>query len=302
MTLFKKIFYFLIIFVILNIVTIYNYDNLSNENQKKPFSFIIEKSDDILKLSGVFSNQYELNIISNTLKIDKNENLIYNEGIFIDYLLVEKLKKFVEAFDENAINGAKISYSSNGVEVEGDVKSEDSLKILNDINIKNKLSATLKIKPLVKDETTHLVSEVKNIVEHDTKKDEKVAPPTILEVQTKINDILKSNKIKFARASIELTPESQRVIQSIANILKEHNYDIEIGGHTDSKGNLELNQKLSEGRAEAVKNSLVNFGIDEQNIKFFGYGNKFPVAQEDEIGLSEENRRVEILLKEKVVK
>ena len=82
-------------------------------------------------------------------------------------------------------------------------------------------------------------------------------------------------------------------------ILKNHDYQIEVGGHTDSKGNKPLNQQLSDKRAASVKNSLIKLGINKNSIKSFGYGNQFPIAQEDELGLSEENRRVEIVLKEK---
>ena len=301
MTLFKKIFYFLIIFVILNIITIYNYDYFTNETEKIPFSFTIEKTDNILKLSGIFSNENDLKIVSNTLKIDKKENLTYNEDVFIDYLLVEKLKPFIEKFNENAVNGAKISYTSKGLEVVGDVKSEDSVKILNEINSKNNLLATLNIKVSVQD-IGKLAEEVKEIIQYDTKNVELavVKVPTIKEVQDKINSILKDNKITFARASTDLTPESTKIIELIANILKEYNFDIEVGGHTDSKGNPKLNQKLSDERALAVKNNLIKFGLNEQNIKSFGYGNKFPIAQEDELGLSEDNRRVEIVLKETI--
>lgn len=301
MTLFKKIFYFLIIFVILNIITIYNYDYFTNKTEKTPFSFTIEKTDNILKLSGIFSNENDLKIVSNTLKIDKKENLTYNEDVFIDYLLVEKLKPFIEKFNENAVNGAKISYTSKGLEVVGDVKSEDSIKILNEINSKNNLLATLNIKVSVQD-IGKLAEEVKEIIQYDTKNVELavVKVPTIKEVQDKINSILKDNKITFARASTDLTPESTKIIELIANILKEYNFDIEVGGHTDSKGNPKLNQKLSDERALAVKNNLIKFGLNEQNIKSFGYGNKFPIAQEDELGLSEDNRRVEIVLKETV--
>ena len=301
MTLFKKIFYFLIIFVILNIITIYNYDYFTNETEKIPFSFTIEKTDNILKLSGIFSNENDLKIVSNTLKIDKKENLTYNEDVFIDYLLVEKLKPFIEKFNENAVNGAKISYTFKGLEVVGDVKSEDSIKILNEINSKNNLLATLNIKVSVQD-IGKLAEEVKEIIQYDTKNVELavVKVPTIKEVQDKINSILKDNKITFARASTDLTPESTKIVELIANILKEYNFDIEVGGHTDSKGNPKLNQKLSDERALAVKNNLIKFGLNEQNIKSFGYGNKFPIAQEDELGLSEDNRRVEIVLKETV--
>lgn len=302
MTLFKKIFYFLIIFVILNIITIYNYDYFTNETEKIPFSFTIEKTDNMLKLSGIFSNENDLKIVSNTLKIDKKENLTYNEDVFIDYLLIEKLNPFIEKFNENAINGAKISYTSKGLEVVGDVKSEDSIKILNEINSKNNLLATLNIKVSVVQDVVKLAEEVQEIIQNDTKNEELavVKVPIIKEVQDKINSILKDNKITFARASTDLTPESIKIVELIANILKEYNFNIEVGGHTDSKGNPKLNQKLSDERALAVKNNLIKFGLNEQNIKSFGYGNKFPIAQEDELGLSEDNRRVEIILKETI--
>jgi OmpA-OmpF porin, OOP family len=302
MTLFKKIFYFLIIFVILNIITIYNYDYFTNKTEKIPFSFTIEKTDNMLKLSGIFSNENDLKIVSNTLKIDKKENLTYNEDVFIDYLLIEKLNPFIEKFNENAINGAKISYTSKGLEVVGDVKSEDSIKILNEINSKNNLLATLNIKVSVVQDVGKLAEEVQEIIQNDTKNEELavVKVPIIKEVQDKINSILKDNKITFARASTDLTPESIKIVELIANILKEYNFNIEVGGHTDSKGNPKLNQKLSDERALAVKNNLIKFGLNEQNIKSFGYGNKFPIAQEDELGLSEDNRRVEIILKETI--
>lgn len=300
MTLFKKIFYFLIIFIILNIITIYNYDYFTNESEKTPFSFTIEKADNFLKLSGIFSNENDLKIVLNTLKLDKKDNVIYNEDVFIDYLLVEKLEPFVEKFNENAINGAKISYATKGLEVVGDVKSEDSIKILNEINLKNNLLATLNIKVSVVQDVGKLAEEVQEIIQNDTKNEELavVKVPIIKEVQDKINSILKDNKITFARASTDLTPESIKIVELIANILKEYNFNIEVGGHTDSKGNPKLNQKLSDERALAVKNNLIKFGLNEQNIKSFGYGNKFPIAQEDELGLSEDNRRVEIILKE----
>lgn len=302
MTLFKKIFYFLIIFIILNIITIYNYDYFTNESEKTPFSFTIEKADNFLKLSGIFSNENDLKIVLNTLKLDKKDNVIYNEDVFIDYLLVEKLEPFVEKFNENAINGAKISYTTKGLEVVGDVKSEDSIKILNEINLKNNLLATLNLKVFVVENIYQLAEEVKEIIQNDTKNEESVVVkiPSIKEVQDKIDSILKDNKITFARASTDLTLDSIKTVETIATILKDYSYDIEVGGHTDSKGNPSLNQRLSQERALAVKNNLIKFGLNEQKIKSFGYGNKFPIAKEDELGLSEDNRRVEIVLKETI--
>jgi outer membrane protein OmpA-like peptidoglycan-associated protein len=68
---------------------------------------------------------------------------------------------------------------------------------------------------------------------------------------------------------------------------------IEIGGHTDDKGTIEYNQKLSESRAKAVVKYLVNKGIDERRLKYKGYGELSPIDTNDtEIGRFN-NRRVE---------
>jgi hypothetical protein len=61
----------------------------------------------MLKLSGIFSNENDLKIVSNTLKIDKKENLTYNEDVFIDYLLIEKLNPFI-AFSKLCLKSSSI--------------------------------------------------------------------------------------------------------------------------------------------------------------------------------------------------
>lgn len=324
MSFFKKIFYLLLIFLVLNIITVYNFDyratnsedsnfftsinkKLSSIFDKKvestPFSFVVEKSDDILKLSAILANESDAKTLLNALKIDKEIGLTYKDGVVIDYLLLEKIKPFIEEFKKSAINGSKIVFDENGLKVNAEIKDEDSITILDELNKKNHLNASLDMKVLVKnqDMINQEIEDVKHIVETNLKKDEiqKEVIPTIEDIQNQINNILKENKITFARASTNLTPESLKTIENIVNILKNHNYLIEVGGHTDSKGNPTLNQQLSDKRAASVKNSLIKFGINKDLVKSFGYGNQFPIAQEDELGLSEENRRVEILLKEK---
>jgi nicotinic acid phosphoribosyltransferase len=81
------------------------------------------------------------------------------------------------------------------------------------------------------------------------------------------------------------------------DILKQNpKFTIEVGGHTDSRGNKELNKKISQDRANRVKEILESFGVDKDRIKAVGYGNERPIAQDDENGLSEINRRVEFII------
>ena len=75
--------------------------------------------------------------------------------------------------------------------------------------------------------------------------------------------------------------------------------EIEISGHTDSEGPEEFNQKLSEGRAKAVVDYLVEKGIENIRLSYIGYGENKPIdTNNTDIGRAQ-NRRVEFKLKKK---
>lgn len=126
-------------------------------------------------------------------------------------------------------------------------------------------------------------------------KEEKEEKPTPEQLQIQINDILKQNKIVFKRRSVDITKESTSSVEKIATLLMENeNIKVEIAGHTDSRGRASLNQRISQNRANSVKNKLVALGVNKDRLKAVGYGEKFPIAKDDKNGLSEINRRVEI--------
>ncbi len=66
---------------------------------------------------------------------------------------------------------------------------------------------------------------------------------------------------------------------------------IRVEGHTDSKGSEEYNQNLSERRALAVKNSLVQRGVAPERMQTVGFGESQPISSEDAM-----NRRVSIVI------
>ena len=62
-------------------------------------------------------------------------------------------------------------------------------------------------------------------------------------------------------------------VEQLANYAKENNCNIVVTGYADSAtGSVERNQKLSEGRAEAVKNALVDMGVDASKITTVAQG------------------------------
>jgi len=86
-------------------------------------------------------------------------------------------------------------------------------------------------------------------------------------------------------------------LKKVAQILKNNpNLKIEIAGHTDDIGSEEYNLKLSQKRAQAVKNVLVKvYGIDPKRIVAKGYGEKYPLVPNDSATNRALNRRVEII-------
>jgi OmpA-OmpF porin, OOP family len=76
-----------------------------------------------------------------------------------------------------------------------------------------------------------------------------------------------------------LLDESFPSLDKLVSMLTDNpNMRIEIGGHTDSKGSNELNQKLSEARAQSVVDYLVSKGIDPSRLEAKGYGASKPIA------------------------
>jgi len=84
-----------------------------------------------------------------------------------------------------------------------------------------------------------------------------------------------------------------RVMQFISGYPER---DIRIEGHTDSSGSEDLNQKLSQRRADAVKQLLIQNGIAANRIKAIGQGEAHPVASNNTEAGKAKNRRVDIIL------
>ncbi|MFM2368549.1 MAG: hypothetical protein RL619_849 [Bacteroidota bacterium] len=86
-------------------------------------------------------------------------------------------------------------------------------------------------------------------------------------------------------------------LDAMSEILKNYpNAKFSIEGHTDSDGSNTFNQKLSEARANVVKNALIERGIKDSNLKAVGFGESAPVASNKTAKGKAENRRTEVKL------
>ncbi len=120
-------------------------------------------------------------------------------------------------------------------------------------------------------------------------------PEVTEEVQKQLNDYART--ILFDTGKSTLKTESVSVFVDIIKILNEYpNAKFTVEGHTDSVGSASLNQKLSESRANSVRDFLVKEGIGADRLTAIGYGEDKPIATNNTRAGRTQNRRVEINL------
>lgn len=105
--------------------------------------------------------------------------------------------------------------------------------------------------------------------------------------------------IHFEFNSAALTEGSQEGVAMLAAFLEAHpELQVELGGHTDNVGSDAYNLKLSEERAEVVRQALIALGIAEERLTAKGYGASKPICPNDNEEHRAMNRRTEMMVKD----
>jgi len=108
-------------------------------------------------------------------------------------------------------------------------------------------------------------------------------------------EILVLRRVFFSNNSAVLRPASIKELNEIVEAMhKNPNARLEISGHTDVVGTLSHNQQLSEGRAKAVRDYLIEKGISADRLRYAGYNYSKPIATNATPEGRARNRRVEI--------
>lgn len=105
-----------------------------------------------------------------------------------------------------------------------------------------------------------------------------------------------TNGIRFDVNKATIRPESMGVINEIVHLMNEHpELRFSVEGHTDSDGAADLNQRLSEQRAESVMRQMVAMGIAADRLTSAGHGQSAPIAPNNTQEGKAQNRRVEFV-------
>ena len=192
----------------------------------------------------------------------------------------------------NNISNASVSIKDNQLTVNGEVKDENEKeeleKLLNtyDPSLKIDNQITVAAEPIVTESNVT----TQPIVTEPSNDDNKVK-----EAQVQIDDLLKNAVINFQLNSSKILPSSKKILDNVIKIINDLNIkvDLDIFGHTDARGSANYNKKLSQKRADSVKNYLFAHNINVRRIASMGYGEEKLIFEPND----KRNRRVEIYLK-----
>jgi len=126
---------------------------------------------------------------------------------------------------------------------------------------------------------------------------------TILETrETARGLIVNMSDVLFDFGKYTLKPGAREKLAKIAGIIISHpGLKLQVEGHTDSVGSDDLNQRLSEQRANAVREYLVSQSVADDSITARGFGKTRPVASNDAASGRQLNRRVELVVSGDVI-
>ena len=118
-------------------------------------------------------------------------------------------------------------------------------------------------------------------------------PIVSAEVQKEITDLARA--IYFVTGSSKFTDETEIRMEQVSNIVNQYkNLRFDVEGHTDSTGSDKINNKLSQARADAVREYLIEKGFPADMITAKGFGSANPIGDNKTRKGRQQNRRVEI--------
>jgi outer membrane protein OmpA-like peptidoglycan-associated protein len=103
--------------------------------------------------------------------------------------------------------------------------------------------------------------------------------------------------VLFDFGKYTLKPEAREKLAKVSGILLAYpNLKLQVEGYTDNIGSDDYNQKLSEERADAVRDYLVSQSVSDANISAAGYGKSNPIADNSTNAGRAQNRRVQMVV------
>ena len=213
------------------------------------------------------------------------------------FLIFLCISLHIESYYEE-LNLKNINFSTKNLNRRPIVKLRDRTAILFDLNVTSSLSEENKKLTLLnseipsKDNNSSFINSL-TIPENNITS----SNSSLYELQTKILLLLKNREITFEKNSVIVSQDGKDILDEVYTICRGEHFKLEIYGHTDARGKRNINQEISQIRANSVKNYLIKKGIPFYDIKAKGLGESNLILKDKPY--NRKNRRVEIYIKRK---
>jgi len=115
-----------------------------------------------------------------------------------------------------------------------------------------------------------------------------------------LGQVIIMQNLDFEKGKVTMLPGSQGALTDLVGTLRLNpNYNVELSGHTDDRGDPQKNQILSQNRAEVVYNYLLSSGIKKERLTFRGYGQSRPIALNKTTEDRQKNERIQFRITKK---
>lgn len=209
--------------------------------------------------------------------------------------VTQATQNIVQEVQEPAVQTQEQSNEQTPQEPQEPLTPEEAFKKVDENVVIKEETPVINTQEASTQEIQETQANIEKIVEQNYEEEKKAEIPVDESVQSQINKLLENNGILFQRMSAFIAEDSRTTLEQIAKIIKDNpTINIEIAGHTDSKGDDSYNQTISEQRANSVKSRLIELGVEEKRLIAKGYGETKPLVPNDQDGYSLINRRVEI--------
>lgn len=234
-------------------------------------------------------NTFDTSYVINSVQV--NENIAAADWL-------PALSQFLP--DMNSISNAGIDIIESQITLSGEAANDqkhdevidNALIVLSDLSLVERISINSEVQSDATEPTENDTQAAKE--SEITKTADEPAADTQRQTLKESFESLETGKILFQSGSDVVTEESLQVIESIATVFAQYpSISFEIDGHTDASGVSANNLKLSQLRANAVRDYLVKQGISAERMSAYGFGDGVPIADNSTAAGRRLNRRIE---------